>query len=44
MVTLNGERPGSVPLAEVAHQSRKVPINHPLLRTARQIGVSLGEP
>ncbi len=44
MVTLNGEQPGSVPLAEVAHQSRKVPADHPLLRTARQIGVSLGEP
>jgi len=44
MVTLNGDRPGSVALAEVAHQSRPVPPDHPLLRTARQIGVSLGEP
>ncbi|MEY5099364.1 MAG: hypothetical protein RJA36_2083 [Pseudomonadota bacterium] len=44
MVTLQCERLGSVPLSEVAHQSRKVPLDHPLLRTARQIGVSLGEP
>ena len=27
----------------VAHQSRRVPLDHALLRTARQIGVSLGE-
>ena len=43
MVTLEGERLASLPLAEVAHQSRRVPLDHPLLRTARQIGVSLGE-
>ncbi|MEO0002541.1 MAG: hypothetical protein RLZZ22_233, partial [Pseudomonadota bacterium] len=43
MVTLQGERLASLPLAEVAHQSRQVPLDHPLLRTARQIGVSLGE-
>lgn len=43
MVTLQCERLDSVPLAEVAHQHRNVPPDHPLLRTARQIGVSLGE-
>mgnify|MGYP000848945453 FL=1 len=43
MVTLQCERLASLPLAEVAHQSRQVPLDHPLLRTARQIGVSLGE-
>ena len=43
MVTLQCERLASIPLAEVAHQSRRVPLDHGLLRTARQIGVSLGE-
>lgn len=44
MVTLQQGRLGSIPLAEVAHQHRNVPLDHPLLQTARQIGVSLGEP
>jgi 6-phosphofructokinase 1 len=43
MVTLEQGRLGSIPLAEVAHQHRNVPLDHPLLQTARQIGVSLGE-
>lgn len=43
MVTLQGEQLSSIPLAEVAHQCRRVPLDHPLLCTARQIGVSLGE-
>jgi len=42
MVTLQQGRLGSIPLAEVAHQHRNVPLDHPLLQTARQIGVSLG--
>lgn len=44
MVTLQDGRLTSVPLAAVAHGSRRVPRDHPLLRAARQIGVSLGEP
>ena len=43
MVTLQGGQLGSVALADVAHQHRNVPLDHPLLETARQIGVSLGE-
>ncbi len=43
MVTLRDGRLGSLPLAEVVHGTRLVPLDHPLLRTARQIGVSLGE-
>lgn len=42
MVTLQGGELGSVPLAEVAHRQRSVPLDHPLLVTAREIGVSLG--
>ncbi len=44
MVTLQEGRLTSVSLAAVAHGSRCVPQDHPLLRAARQIGVSLGEP
>jgi len=43
MVTLDGGRLGCVALADVAHQHRSVPLDHPLLQAARQIGVSLGE-
>ena len=43
MVTLQGGRLGSIGLADVAHSHRQVPLDHPLLQTARQIGVSLGE-
>lgn len=43
MVTLRGGRLDSAPLAEVAGRNRCVPLDHPLLRCARQIGVSLGE-
>jgi len=44
MVTLHEGRLGSIALADVVHGTRTVPLDHPLLRTARQIGVSLGEP
>lgn len=43
MVTLQAGRMTSVLLADVAHQHREVPLDHPLLQTARQIGVSLGD-
>lgn len=42
MVTLQRGTLDSIPLADVAHQQRRVPLDHPLLETARQIGVSLG--
>ncbi|WP_119154489.1 6-phosphofructokinase [Caldimonas tepidiphila] len=43
MVTLQGADCVSVPLAQVAGLNRCVPIDHPLLDTARSLGVSLGE-
>jgi ATP-dependent phosphofructokinase / diphosphate-dependent phosphofructokinase len=42
MVTLQGGALGSVALAEVAGRNRTVPLDHPLLACARQIGVCLG--
>ena len=42
MVTLQGGVLGSVALAEVAGRNRCVPLDHPLLACARQIGVCLG--
>ena len=42
MVTLQGNALDSVPLADVAQRQRTVPPDHPLLVTAREIGVSLG--
>jgi len=43
MVTLQGGQLGSIALAEVAQNHRSVPLDHPLLQAARQIGVSLGQ-
>ena len=42
MVTVQGGVPGSVALADVAGHNRTVPLDHPLLMSARQIGVCLG--
>lgn len=42
MVTVQGGMPGSVALADVAGRNRTVPLDHPLLMSARQIGVCLG--
>jgi phosphofructokinase-like protein len=42
MVTVQGGVPGSVALADVAGRNRTVPLDHPLLFSARQIGVCLG--
>lgn len=42
VVVLQGDRITSVPLAEVAGRSRPVPVDHPLLRTAIDTGISLG--
>ena len=43
MVTLAGSDCASVPLSAVAGRNRCVPLDHPLLRAARGLGVSLGE-
>ncbi len=42
MVALQGGKLCSVALADVAGRSRTVPLDHPLLACARQIGVCLG--
>jgi ATP-dependent phosphofructokinase / diphosphate-dependent phosphofructokinase len=42
MVTVEGGVPGSVELAAVAGRNRRVPLDHPLLASARQIGICLG--
>ncbi len=43
MVTLHQGQMASIPLRDVAHQHRNVPLDHPLLQAARQIGVCLGD-
>ncbi|MBE2263108.1 MAG: ATP-dependent 6-phosphofructokinase [Burkholderiaceae bacterium] len=43
MVTLAGGRLDSIPLGQVAGKNRRVPMDHPLLIAARQIGVSFGD-
>jgi 6-phosphofructokinase 1 len=43
MVTFSGGVFSSVPLAKVAGKVRVIPAGHPLLRTARALGISLGE-
>ncbi|POR11837.1 MULTISPECIES: 6-phosphofructokinase [unclassified Diaphorobacter] len=43
MVTLQGGQIGSVPIADVANTQRKVPLDHELITTARDIGVCLGD-
>jgi 6-phosphofructokinase 1 len=42
MVALRNGRVTSVPLSEAAGLQRLVPIDHPMLHTIRQIGISLG--
>lgn len=43
MVTLQNGQLGCIALADVAHQHSNVPLDHPLVQAARQIGVSFGE-
>lgn len=43
MVTLTQGRMGSIEIERVAGRQRRVPLDHPLLNAARQIGVSLGD-
>ncbi len=43
MVALQGDNCTSVPLVDVAGRTRRVPVDHPLLRTARSLGISLGQ-
>jgi ATP-dependent phosphofructokinase / diphosphate-dependent phosphofructokinase len=43
MVTLQAGRLDSIALQDVAQRHRNVPLDHPLLQAARQIGVSFGD-
>jgi len=43
MVAARGDGAEPVPLAEVVGKRKTVPLDHPWLRTARDIGVSLGD-
>ena len=43
MVTLEGQDVGTVPLAEVAGRTRRVPLGGDTVRTARELGICLGE-
>jgi len=43
MVALQGDETTSVPIADVAGRFRPVPLDHPLLATARGIGIELGD-
>ena len=42
MVTLQGDTIASVAMSEVAGKNRTVPVDHPLVATARGIGVMMG--
>jgi 6-phosphofructokinase 1 len=43
MVALKGEAISSIPLEEVAGRQRLIPIDSPVLRSARSIGTSFGD-
>ncbi len=43
MVTLQHGQMANIALRDVAHHHRNVPLDHPLLQAARQIGVCLGD-
>jgi 6-phosphofructokinase 1 len=43
VVTLRQGALGSVALSKVASQNRRITANEPLLHTARQLGVCLGD-
>ena len=44
MIASRGEEAVPVPLADIVGKRKVVPLDHPWIRTARSIGVSLGEP
>lgn len=43
MVAARGDGTEPVPLAEVAGQVRRVPVDHPWVQSARHLGISLGD-
>lgn len=43
LVAIRGEKCKAIPLEEVAGKRNEVPIDHPLVQSARQIGIALGD-
>jgi 6-phosphofructokinase 1 len=43
LVAARGETTEAVPLKKVAGQTKKVPLDHPWIKTARHLGVALGD-
>lgn len=43
MVALGGQEIGTVPLAEVAGRSKRVPVDGDMVRTARELGICFGD-
>lgn len=43
MVCLQGKKIASLPLAEVVHRTKRVPLDYPLLLAARSVGTSFGD-
>lgn len=43
MVALGGQEIGTVPLSEVAGRSKRVPVDGDMVRTARELGICLGD-
>jgi 6-phosphofructokinase 1 len=43
MVTLDGQAIGTVPLADVTGRTRRVPVDGDTVRTARELGICLGD-
>lgn len=43
LVASKGESTEAIPLEEVAHKTKVVPIDHPWIETARHLGIALGD-
>jgi 6-phosphofructokinase 1 len=43
MIAARGEEAEAVPLEEIVGKRKTVPLDHSWIRTARQMGVSLGD-
>ena len=43
MVCMTGSEVSSVPLEKVAGKTKLVPLDHPLIRSARRVGTNFGD-
>jgi 6-phosphofructokinase 1 len=43
MVCMKGSEVASVPLEKVAGRTKLVPLDHPLIRSARRVGTNFGD-